>query len=107
LKVYERPGPVNTDQTIKILAEAKQELEFLAVASVTGDSAIKAAERIKNRKVICVTCPQGMFWEVNAMNADLFEKIPELKARREVHRFLWRRLCRGLNPPGLCRQVCL
>jgi uncharacterized protein len=83
LKVYERPGPVNTDQTIKILAEAKQELEFLAVASVTGDSAIKAAERIKNRKVICVTCPQGMFWEVNAMNADLFEKIPELKARRE------------------------
>ena len=24
-----------------------------------------------------------MLWEVNAMNADLFEKIPELKARRE------------------------
>jgi hypothetical protein len=24
-----------------------------------------------------------MFWEVNAMNADLFDKIPELKARRE------------------------
>jgi hypothetical protein len=24
-----------------------------------------------------------MFWEVNQMNADLFEKIPELKARRD------------------------
>lgn len=24
-----------------------------------------------------------MFWEVNAMNADLFDKIPELKTRRE------------------------
>ena len=24
-----------------------------------------------------------MFWELNAMNADLFDKIPELKARRE------------------------
>ena len=83
MKVFERPGPVNTNETISILQEAKQELEFLVVASVTGDSAVKAAERIKNRKIICVTCPQGMFWEVNAMNADLFEKIPELKARRD------------------------
>jgi hypothetical protein len=83
LKVFERPGPVNTDETLTILQNAPQSLEFLVVASVTGDSAVKAAERIKNRKIICVTCPQGMFWEVNAMNADLFDKIPELKARRE------------------------
>jgi hypothetical protein len=83
LKVFERPGPVNTDETLNILRDAKQELEFLVVASVTGDSAVRAAERIKNRKIICVTCPQGMFWEVNAMNADLFDKIPELRARRE------------------------
>ena len=83
MKVFERPGPVNTNETINILQGAKQELEFLVVASVTGESAVKAAERIKNRKIICVTCPQGMFWEVNAMNADLFEKIPELKARRD------------------------
>ncbi len=83
MKVFERPGPVNTDETIKILKDAKQELEFLVVASVTGDSAVKAAGRIKNRKIVCVTCPQGMFWEVNAMNADLFAEIPELRARRE------------------------
>ncbi len=83
MKVFERPGPVNTDETLNVLKEATQPLEYLVVASVTGDSAVKAAERIKNRKVICVTCPQGMFWEVNAMNADLFDKIPELKARRE------------------------
>ncbi|MCW4030463.1 MAG: hypothetical protein NWE92_12560 [Candidatus Bathyarchaeota archaeon] len=83
MKVFERPGPVNTDETLNILKDAPQPLEHLVVASVTGDSAVKAAERIKNRKIICVTCPQGMFWEVNAMNADLFEKIPELKARRE------------------------
>jgi uncharacterized protein len=83
LKVFERPGPVNTNETINILKEATQEIEFLVVASVTGESAVKTAERIKNRKIVCVTCPQGMFWEVNAMNADLFEKIPELKARRD------------------------
>jgi uncharacterized protein len=83
MKVFERPGPVNTQETINILKNASQPLEFLVVASVTGDSAIKAAQQIKNRKIICVTCPQGMFWEVNQMNADLFEKIPELKARRD------------------------
>ena len=83
MKVFERPGPVNTEETITILKNAQQKLEFLVVASVTGDSAVKAAEHIKNQKIVCVTCPQGMFWEVNSMNADLFDKIPELKARRE------------------------
>ncbi len=83
MKVFERPGPINTDETLTSLQNAPQNLEFLVVASVTGESAIKAAERIKNRKIVCVTCPQGMFWEVNAMNADLFDKIPELKTRRE------------------------
>jgi uncharacterized protein len=83
MRIFERPGPVNTQEVIDTLKNAPQPLEYLVVASVTGDSAVKAAEQIKNRKIICVTCPQGMFWEVNAMNADLFEKIPELKARRE------------------------
>ncbi len=83
MKVFERPGPANTDETLNVLKDAKQPLEFLVVASVTGESAIKAAERIKNSKIICVTCPQGMFWEVNAMNADIFAQIPELRARRE------------------------
>jgi len=83
LKVFQRPGPVNTDETISILVDAPVDLRYLVVASVSGDSAVRAAERIKNRKVVCVTTPQGMFWEVNAMNADLFNEIPELRARRE------------------------
>jgi len=83
LKVFQRPGPVNTAETISILADAPSDLRYLVVASVSGDSAVRAAERIKNRKVVCVTTPQGMFWEVNAMNADLFNEIPELRARRE------------------------
>jgi hypothetical protein len=83
MRVFERPGPVNTDETLSILEACTHPLNFLVVASVTGDSAVKAAERIKTRRVVCVTCPQGMFWEVNAMNADLFDKIPELKTRRD------------------------
>jgi hypothetical protein len=83
MKIFERPGPVNTQNVIDILKEAPTPPETIIVASVTGESAVKAAEQIKNRKIIAVTCPQGMFWEVNAMNADLFDKIPELKTRRE------------------------
>jgi hypothetical protein len=83
LKVFERPGPINTEAVIDILKASPKPPETLIVASVTGDSAVKAAEQIRDRKIIAVTCPQGMFWEVNAMNADLFDKIPELKARRE------------------------
>lgn len=83
MKTFQRPGPVNTDETISILQNASANLNYVVVASVSGDSAVKAAERIKNRKVVCVTTPQGMFWEVNAMNADLFNEIPELRARRE------------------------
>ena len=83
MKTFQRPGPVNTDETITILQNASADLRYLVVASVSGDSAVKAAERIKNRKVVCVTTPQGMFWEVNAMNAELFNEIPELRARRE------------------------
>jgi uncharacterized protein len=83
LKLFQRPGPVNTDETISTLQNATQNLSYIVVASVTGDSAVKVAERVKNRKIICVTTPQGMFWEVNAMNAGLFNEIPELRARRE------------------------
>ena len=83
MKTFQRPGPVNTDETISILQTAQMDLRYLVVASVSGDSALKAAERIKNRKVVCVTTPQGMFWEVNAMNAELFNEIPELRARRD------------------------
>jgi len=83
MKVFERPGPVNTDEVIEILEDASLEVNYIVVASITGDSALKIAERIKNKKIICVTCPQGMYWEVNEMDKDLFAEIPELKKRRD------------------------
>jgi hypothetical protein len=83
MKVFERPGPVNTDEVIEILKDASLEVNYIVVASITGDSALKIAERIKNKKIVCVTCPQGMYWEVNEMGKDLFAEIPELKKRRD------------------------
>ena len=83
MKVFERPGPVNTDEVIDILKNTSLEGDYIVVASITGDSALKIAEKINNKKIICVTCPQGMYWEVNEMDKDLFAEIPELKEKRD------------------------
>ena len=83
MKVFGRPGPVNTDEVIDILKNTSSQADYILVASITGDSAIKIAEKIKNKKIICVTCPQGMYWEVNEMDKDLFAEIPELMEKRD------------------------
>ena len=83
MKVFERPGPVNTDEVIDILKNTSLGGDYIVVASITGDSALKIAEKINNKKIICVTCPQGMYWEVNEMDKDLFAEIPELKEKRD------------------------
>lgn len=83
MKVFERPGPVNSDELINILKDESSGVEYIVVASITGDSALKIAQKIKDTKIICVTCPQGMYWEVDGMNEDIFAEIPELKKKRD------------------------
>jgi hypothetical protein len=83
LKVFERPGPINTDEVVAIAKEASSKVDYVVVASITGSSALKIAESVRDRKVICVTCPQGMWWQVDAMNTDLFAEIPELRKKRD------------------------
>lgn len=76
--VFERPGPVNTDEVIKIAEGISSRYKYLVAASITGDSVLRLMERIKDINVICVTCPQGMNWEVEKMNNGPFATIPEL-----------------------------
>ncbi len=83
MRVFKRPGPVNTDKVINILKEASSDYDYLVVASVTGESAVKIAETIKNTQIICVTCPQGMYGEVEEMDKDLFAEIKELRKTRD------------------------
>lgn len=83
MKVFKRPGPVNTDEVIEILKNASSEYETVVVASVTGSSAVKIAQTLKDKKIVCVTCPQGMYWEVEEMDKDLFAEIPELSKARD------------------------
>ena len=83
MKVFEKPGPANTDEVVDISKVASSKADCIVVASVTGASAIEMAERIRDKKIVCVTCPQGMYWQVNEMKGDLFDEIPELRMRRD------------------------
>ena len=87
MTVFERPGPVNTDAVIDLAQAAAAKCDCVVVASVTGDSALRVAERIGHKKILCVTCPQGMNWEVDRMDDGPFAAIPELAQIRAD----WRR----------------
>jgi uncharacterized protein len=83
MKVFDRPGPANTDETIEIIEQTAARYPFIVVASITGDCAVRVAERARGAKVICVTCPQGMGWEIENMQKGPFADIPELKNIRD------------------------
>lgn len=83
MKCFERPGPVNTEAVINLVKETSLSYKYIVVASITGDSAIQVAEKIPNKKVICVTLPQGLHWEVDKMDTGPFFEIPELKIIRD------------------------
>lgn len=81
--IFDRPGPINTRKVLDILKESSHRVDYIIVASITGESAIKIARKIKDKRIVCVTCPQGMYWEVNHMEGNLFTEIPELKRKRD------------------------
>jgi hypothetical protein len=83
MKVFERPGPVNTDEVVAIAKDASSKVDYVVIASITGDSAVKIAEKIRDKKIVCVTCPQGMHWQVTEMNSGVFAEIPELRKKRD------------------------
>lgn len=80
--ITDRPGPVNTASIVEIVLDAAFRADAVVVASITGESALKIAGTCK-KKVVCVTCPQGMAWETNGMETGLFADIPELREIRD------------------------
>ena len=86
MHILDRPGPVNTATIIDIVEEAATRADAIVVASITGDSALKIAGIASGKKVVCVTCPQGMAWETDVMEAGVFAEIPELRALRDTWR---------------------
>ena len=80
---FQRPGPINTDAVIDITRDAASKCDHIVVASITGDSAVKVAKRITGKHIVCVTCPQGMHWQVDQMDTGVFAQIPELSQLRD------------------------
>ena len=83
MRVFERPGPINTDEIVNIVREKSNLVKHIVVASITGESAIKIAQNVTNKNIVCVTCPQGMYWEIDQMEKDIFNDVPELKEIRD------------------------
>jgi len=86
MQTFDRPGPVNTESVVKAVQEHAQRAKAIVVASITGDSALKIARVAGKTPVICVTCPQGMVWDLDGMKSGVFADIPELKAIRDTWR---------------------
>lgn len=82
MRTFERPGPVNTDEVIEIIEAAASSAKYVVAASITGDSALRLAGRTGGRQLICVTCPQGMSWQLDKMHDGPFAVIPELQQIR-------------------------
>lgn len=83
MRVFDRPGPVNTDEVIEIVKQSASSFQTVVAASITGGSAVRLAERIPDKRIICVTCPQGMAWEVDRMESGPFAEVPELQQIRD------------------------
>jgi hypothetical protein len=80
---FDRPGPANTKAVVDIAQDAASKCDYVVVASITGDSAVQVAERITDKHIVCVTCPQGMHWRVDQMDTGVFAEIPELAQLRD------------------------
>ena len=84
MHIFDRPGPVNTESVVKTIKENAPRAKAIVVASITGDSALKISRAAGKTPVICVTCPQGMFWEIDGMKNGVFADIPELRSIRDT-----------------------
>ncbi len=81
--LFNEPGPDNTNEIIKIAQKLSNKYEYIVVASLSGESALKLSDTVDKSKIICVTCPQDMFFEVDKMNKGPFSKIEGLKKIRD------------------------
>jgi hypothetical protein len=81
--VFTSPGPENTSEVANIVKREAFRSDYIVVASITGSSALQIAAKSPGKPIICVTCPQGMYWEVDHMNHDLFATNPGLKEIRD------------------------
>jgi len=86
IRYFERPGPVNTDETLQCCKRRAQEsgLNTVVIASLRGDSASRALEVFGGTglKIVAVTIPPGAFWVVDSLNNDIWKDVAEFRAQK-------------------------
>jgi len=72
---FDKPGPANTERTLEIVAKKASEsgVSTILVASTTGETGLKALEKIQGKNVVVVTHSTGF-------------KEPNLQELREENR---------------------
>jgi hypothetical protein len=72
---FDKPGPANTERTLEIVAKKASEsgISTILVASTTGETGLKAVEKIQGKNVVVVTHSTGF-------------KEPNLQELREENR---------------------
>jgi len=86
IRYFERPGPVNTRETLECCRRRAAELglERVVIASLRGESASLALEVFDGTdlKIVAVTIPPGAFWVVDSLENDIWRDIGEFRAQR-------------------------
>lgn len=59
---FDKAGPENTDETLRIAKQRAQELgvKTILIASTTGDTALKAMDALKGLNVVAVSWATGL-----------------------------------------------
>jgi uncharacterized protein len=87
IRYFERPGPVNTRETLECCKRRAEELGLNTVilASLRGESASLALEAFEGSglNIVAITIPPGAFWVVDSLNNDIWRDIPEFRAQKE------------------------
>jgi hypothetical protein len=87
IRYFERPGPVNTRETLECCKRRAQELGLgtVVIASLRGESASLAIEVFEGAslKIVAVTIPPGAFWVVVSLNNDIWQDIPEFRTQKK------------------------
>ena len=86
IRYFERPGPVNTDETLECCKRRAQEsgLNTVVIASLRGDSASRALEVFEGAglNIVAVTIPPGAFWVVDSLKNDIWKDIAEFREQK-------------------------
>jgi hypothetical protein len=85
---FEKPGKQNTEKTLELAIRRAEELglNYMVVASSTGETAARAVELLKERdlQLVCVTYHRGFYGE--GKDSMSLEKEEWLRAQGGNHR---------------------